>query len=319
MNMQIVDLTDPSDGSRARVLADFGFNCFSYQPMVGSVPTEVLWAHREFTSGEQRPSGSGIPLLFPFAGRIRGTRFAFAGRAYDLEEGDGQGNAIHGFVMNRRWRVTEQSESSVTGCFQASVDDSDLLKRWPADFRIQVTYRLNQGRLECDVAVDNPSDVVLPCGFATHAYFRLPLGGSGEAGDTMLQVPAGKGWELVGLVPTGNEIELGDLAALSEGLQLGERQLDNALGDVRFDEGGLGTTTIRNPANGLALRQTFDRNFRHVVVYTPPHREAVCIEPYTTLPNPFELEGRGIRTGLMKLDPGERWQTSLVLAVNGEG
>ena len=41
------------------------------------------------------------------------------------------------------------------------------------------------------------------------------------------------------------------------------------------------------------------------MVYNPPHRQAICIEPYTCLPNPFELERQGIDTGLSVLPPGK--------------
>ena len=97
MNKQLVELTDPESGARARVSVGQGFNCFSWQPVLEDGPREMLWADAAFDSGEKRPSGSGIPLLFPFPGRIGGAAFTFNGRDYQLEPGDAYGNAIHGF------------------------------------------------------------------------------------------------------------------------------------------------------------------------------------------------------------------------------
>ena len=72
MSKQIVEFTDPESGARARVSVGQGFNCFSWQPVLDDGPREMLWADAAFDSGEKRPSGSGIPLLFPFPGRIGG-------------------------------------------------------------------------------------------------------------------------------------------------------------------------------------------------------------------------------------------------------
>ena len=40
-------------------------------------------------------------------------------------------------------------------------------------------------------------------------------------------------------------------------------------------------------------------------MYTPGTREAVCIEPYTALPDMFRLSTAGIDTGMKILSPGE--------------
>ena len=63
----------------------------------------------------------------PFAGRIGGAAYEFRGRRFELEPNDGLGNAIHGFVYNRPWRVVEQSALRVVGEFQASKVDRKIL------------------------------------------------------------------------------------------------------------------------------------------------------------------------------------------------
>src|SRR5688572_8608957 len=142
MTLEVIRIVDETAGSSATIAPGFGFNCFSFEVTLGGRRSETLWAHSEFASGRQRPSGSGIPLLFPFAGRIPGTSFEYEGTTYKLTAGDAMGNAIHGFVMSRPWRVVRQSGSSVTGEFQASIDEPALCESWPADFRIQVTYEV---------------------------------------------------------------------------------------------------------------------------------------------------------------------------------
>ena len=66
--------------------------------------------------------------------------------------------------------------------------------------------------------------------------------------------------------------------------------------------------TIADPESGHQVSVTFDRAFRECVVYTPPHREAICIEPYTCVPDAFRLERDGVNAGLRVLSPGESFQ-----------
>ena len=314
MNKSLVTIDEPETGSRAAIAVSQGFNCFEFQTVRDGQAIDVLWAHPEFASGTQRPSGSGIPLLFPFAGRIRGTSFTYQGREYALEEGDGCGNAIHGFVMQRAWRVIEQTERRVVGQFQAAIDDPSLLERWPSDFRITVAYELRGGTLHCQMQVDNPGDAELPFGFATHAYFRVPLTPQGAAENCVITVPVHREWELVDLIPTGRELPASGMPDLSHGFRLGDHPFDNVFAGLDYDRGRC-TTRIEDPRSGRRVTQTFDNSFGHCVVYTPPHREAVCIEPYTHLPDPFRLGAQGIETGFRTLAPGASYQTEIVIEV----
>jgi aldose 1-epimerase len=52
------------------------------------------------------------------------------------------------------------------------------------------------------------------------------------------------------------------------------------------------------------MTQRFDDPFRECVGYTPPHREAICIEPLTCVPSCFDLTARGIDAGLRIIPPG---------------
>ena len=114
MNNQVVTIMDRDSGSTARVLVSLGFNCFSWQPYLEDGAREMLWAGAGFEAGDKRPSSSGVPLLFPFPGRIAGAAFQFNGHDYRLEPGDAFGNAIHGFVYNRPWRLVTHDESRVS-------------------------------------------------------------------------------------------------------------------------------------------------------------------------------------------------------------
>src|SRR5690349_5486847 len=99
MAPEIVILRDAATGASAEILVSQGFNCFRLTAMHAAMPVEVIYAPADFASGQGRPSRGGIPLLFPFPGRIRGTVFHWEGKDYMLQPGDAFGNAIHGFAL----------------------------------------------------------------------------------------------------------------------------------------------------------------------------------------------------------------------------
>jgi aldose 1-epimerase len=312
-DLERVALRDERTGAAATVLVGFGFNCYQFCVQRPGGPLEILWSEDGFASGQKRASGSGIPLLFPFAGRLRGTVFHWEGREYPQAAGDGRGNALHGFVLDRPWRILERQPDSVRGQFQASLDGPELLERWPADFRVTVTYQLRGEALETRLLVENPDTRPLPFGLGTHPYFRLPLGGpSGE--DCIVKLPVAARWELVEMQPTGRRLPLEDAAAFAAGQRFERLTLDDAFTDLQF-EGAWCTAEIRDPASGVCLRLQFDRGFRECIVYTPPHRQAICIEPETCVPNAFELQGQGIDAGLRILDPGAAFEAVIVMQV----
>jgi aldose 1-epimerase len=308
MAAEIVTLADDAGGANARVLVSQGFNLFEWSIPDGKGRREILWAEPGFESGNGRPSGSGNPIMFPFPGRISEAKFHYRGRDYQLEPGDGKGNAIHGFVYTRPWRVIEHSANMVTGEFQASVDDPAILRSWPADFRIRARYELAGNRLLCELNYENTGDGPLPCAVGAHAYFRLPLAATSPVSETVLQAPVAEQWELVNMRPTGRRLPLGDLSGLRMGMPLDDRQFDSVFACEPGDAQAVRTTRVSDPRSHRSVSQAFTGECACIVIYTPGHREAVCMEPYGCVPDPFRLEAEGYDVGLQHLQPGETGQ-----------
>jgi aldose 1-epimerase len=297
---EIATIHDADSGSSAELLVSQGFNCFRFTSVVAGKPLEVIYAPSDFSLGQGRPARGGIPLLLPFPGRIAGKVFKWEGKEYPLEEGL-SGNAIHGFVLSRPWRVVEREANRIVGRFHAWRDDPSLKARWPADFRLTATYKLANNSLQAEYRVENPCDVPLPCGFGTHPYFRIPLGG--KADDCIVKLPVAAQWELKEMLPTGRKIDVADAEQLQAGRRFADIKFDDVFAGLKF-AGGWCTASIHDPASGRTVTQRFDSAFRECVVYTPPHREAICIEPYTCVPGSFDLAAHGIDAGLRVVPPG---------------
>jgi aldose 1-epimerase len=100
------------------------------------------------------------------------------------------------------------------------------------------------------------------------------------------------------------------VAELARGMAFSEMKLDNVFGGLKF-ENHRAAATVHDPKTGRTMTMTFDDQFAACVVYNPPHRQAVCIEPYTTLPDAFFLHEQEIDPHLLVLAPGKSFHTRI--------
>ena len=306
--MPVLTITDPHSGSTARIAPELGFNCFEFRVLVDGQWIDVLDSANEFASGAQKASGSGIPILFPFPNRIRAGKFHWEGQDYSLPTTDKFGNAIHGLCLDRPWRVIEHKDDLVTGQFQLSVDAPDRLHLWPTDFVIEVDYEIVHNRLRANFRIGNPSNRPLPWGLGTHPYFKLPLGAGSQVADCLIEVPAARRWELNDCLPTGVLLDSDESHNLMDGAWISTLNLDDVYTDVVCD-GPQFDSLIMDERSGLQIIQTCPPIFREIVVFTPPGRAAVCIEPYTCPTDAINLTARGIECGWRTLGPGSEFHT----------
>lgn len=306
--MPSITIADPYSAAQAVILPELGFNCYSFTVKVHGRAVEVLDAVPGFERGDQRPTASGIPILFPFPNRIREGKFTWDGKTYQLPRTDKFGNAIHGFCHDRPWRVIRQGADFVTGRFQLSVDAPDRAELWPADFVIEVDYELRHSRLRANFRILNPSTVPLPWGLGTHAYFKAPLIAESNRSNCTIEAPVTKYWELIDCLPTGElktpdeELDLGDGPYL-EGLKL-----DHVFTGVLCD-GPQFDCVVTDEKAGLQVTQTCPAIFREVVAFTPPNRDCVCLEPYTCVTDAVNLSQRGVDAGWRTLKSGGEFKT----------
>lgn len=316
--MQVVEIKDAQSGACARIAVTTGFNCFDFNAQVKGQTVPILFAADGFEAGEQPPSHSGIPILFPYPNRIRAGRYSWNGSEYELPESlvayDGAGNAIHGFCLDVPWRVTEQTANSVTGEYQISLDTPDRLPLWPTDGRISICYSVKGSCLRADIEVSNPTDEPLPWGFGTHAYFRLPLLDSSGSEDCTIYAPVANKWELKDCLPTGRLLPPSDSEQLSTEPSFGGLKLDDVYTSVQ-PEDGIVTCRMRDNKSGIQVVQRSDDSFREIVAFTPPWASAVCLEPYTCTTDAINLQQQGIDAGWRVLKSGETWKGWIEIAV----
>lgn len=302
-------VTLETDGARCRIAPQLGLNCLSWE--VGG--RELLWTSPDIDLNPV-PTRSGIPILFPFPNRIRGSRFSWEGKNYQLPTNDhDHKNAIHGFVCFRPWEVTYSDKSVLEARFD-SRDFPELRGTWPSEYRCTARYSLPSRHSLClDFAVENVGPVELPFGLGTHPYWRVVADrakirvGRFPDGDAPLQA-----WVLDDLLPTGafrplNPIEL----KVQSGVELGRNVLDTVLQTRRPESDLRWLLTETTRGHDLMILTGCPDVFQTFVLFTPHHRQAVCIEPYTCTTDAINLQQRGVQAGLLTLPPGPTWQTRL--------
>ncbi|MFM7249682.1 MAG: aldose 1-epimerase [Planctomycetaceae bacterium] len=294
--------------ARATIVVGRGGACASAVLESPQGPRDVLWAPADFTGPTGRPSGGGIPILCPFPGRLPTTTIDFGGRVWSLPPGDALGRPIHGLVHDRPWRVVERDAARLVIAFRLSADAPDALHRWPADFSLTATWSLGPGRLE--VALDLLAHGTMPAALGLHPYHPVPVVPGADPRDAAIEVPAALWQPQERLLPVGvprpaeerrrddgSPIGLPGAAAW-EGLVL-----DDPFCGLAPDALGRVVARVVDRAGGAAIRAEWDPVFSACVIFTPPHRQAVCIEPCSTLP------GRGdfaAAAGWRVLADGER-------------
>ncbi len=317
-------LESRASGDRAEVWPALGFNCIHWSAEEAGQTLDLLYSDPQlFANG--RPTRSGIPVLFPFPNRIRDGKFSWEGQDYLLPTNDPtQKNAIHGFACRHSWRVVDQgaNEASawITGEFLCSRDAPADRPLWPADHQLRLTIRLERGQLSLHAEVYNPDRVNLPFGLGYHPYFRVPLGG-GTPEECLIQVPAARYWELRDNLPTGRQLPVDGPRDLTTARAYASLQVDDVLTGILSDA----LSPPLDPRYNGAMHQgerwlgiASSPAFRELVVFTPPHRQAFCLEPYTCVTDAINLHGQGVDTGLKILPPGQRWTGDFVLRLWGK-
>lgn len=308
------------DGSvRAEVWPHWGFNCLRWQlRQQDGRWADVLYAAPDWESNPV-PTRSGHPILFPFPGRLRDGRLTHDGRTYQLPLNDStKQHAIHGFTPRNRWRVTEwnggEDSAFVTGEFTLAKDLPEAVPTWPADFAFTVTYRLSRDRLRVDANVRNLGPGSLPFGLGYHPYFRLPGVSDPDVGGHVLTANVGELWDAENSLPNGRRVPVPAELDFRTPRPIGATQLDHVFAGVTGAPGPDGlveVAVLSHPSAWGRVRFLADPAFGSLVLFTPAHRQAVAVEPYSCSADASNLAARGVDSGWRVLPAGGEWAAAV--------
>jgi galactose mutarotase-like enzyme len=120
---------------------------------------DVLYLDPETLADPTKNVRGGIPLLFPFAGKLAGETLTLTGRKMKQ----------HGFARNRAWAVTERDAGSLTMTLAA---DAETRAQFPFDFTAHHRVMIVPGGVQLELAIV-AGDRDVPVSPGWHPYFNI--------------------------------------------------------------------------------------------------------------------------------------------------
>ena len=292
----------------AEIVPALGNNCYAFRVADGDTWLNLIDAPPDLATLEERPTAYGNPILFPFPNRIRDGAWQFEGKTYQFDKLPESPTTIHGLLLNQPYQVeshTADEDGATLVCSLNSQDFPEVVRQYPFPFKIEITYTLKDAVLTMEISIKNTGHRNMPVGFGIHPYFSVDLGTEADASEAVITVPAAEYWELDEvLVPTGKRHGVNGTLDLQTGQPFAKLKLDHVFTDVQLVD-GVSRCLIENKDTGYGMVMESDAQFRELVVYTPPNRDAICFEPYTCPTDAINLEARGIPAGVIVLAPDE--------------
>ncbi|MBI4874744.1 MAG: aldose 1-epimerase [Acidobacteria bacterium] len=313
---EVIVLADAARKTEVRIAPSIGNNAYSMK-MNG---IEVLWSpNQTLAEWKAKPAQIGNPFLAPWANRLDQDAFFANGKKYLLNPGlknfryDATGKPIHGLlVYASQWRVVSLKADEGGAETTSRLEfwrEPDWMAQFPFAHSIEMTYRLRDGALEVETAVENLSSQPMPLSLAFHTYYRIA---DAPRDDWTVTLPARERVVLSdALVPTGERKPV----EFASPLALRDATLDDVFTSLAADAAGRAEFRVRGKRQSIAVTQ--GPKYPVSVVYAPPGRDFICFEPMTGVTNAFNLAHEGKYPELQTVAPGRIWRESYWIRPEG--
>jgi aldose 1-epimerase len=264
-----------------------------------------------------RPRLCGVPFLGPWANRLDGDSYWANGKRYQLNPNlgnigrDGNQKPIHGVLgFSKAWKLAEAKADDSAAWASSRLEfwrHPEMMAQFPFPHTLTMTYRLRNGRVEVETAIENHGTDPMPVGIGFHPYFQLHDVHRDEwhvhfaARDHMVLNAQ--------LIPTGERkpLEFADPHALSNG------PLDDVFGNLVREADGLARFRVEGGRERVTV--AYGPKYTIAVVYAPRGQDFICFEPMAAITNAFNLAHDGAYQELQSVAPGATWKESFWLSV----
>ncbi|RED65545.1 aldose 1-epimerase [Cohnella lupini] len=266
----------------------------------------------DWASFVEKPMLHGIPVLFP-PNRYDAGTFGFDGRRYHLPINEPRtNNHIHGFVYQSEWEVvgfgSTETESSVT--VRLSFNEKHPgFQYFPHKVTLTHTFTLSADGLKQQFEAVNESPEAIPFMLGFHTTINAPFSSASSRNDIQCGIAIGERWELNDRqLPTGRALPLNE----------GESLLREGKGDPYFDsldnhytvfpDAETNSMTVYDRRVNVRFVYEAGEAYKHWMVYNAAaNGKFICPEPQTGMVNAPNVELPTEQTGLIRLEPGQRW------------
>jgi galactose mutarotase-like enzyme len=222
---------------------------------------DVLYLDPETLADPTKNVRGGIPLLFPFAGKLVDETLTLTGTKMKQ----------HGFARNRAWTVTERDAGALTMTLAA---DAETRAQFPFEFTAHHRVMIVAGGIQLELAII-AGDRDVPVSPGWHPYFTIAREDKSRVCATRSGAEGGA--------------EVNDKAAVRPGTTDDDHEFDFGM-PAPID----GRSRFTPP--GIALEASPD--LRHLQMWSQPGKPFVCIEPFFGPAGTINTEQRGwVRAG----------------------
>ena len=202
--------------------------------------------------GKENVLAGGIPILFPFCAMLEDNKYKVNGKEYEM--------LFHGFVRDMALELKTKTDTMA----ELILEPNEITrKQYPFDFGFMVKYEVVGSSLKISAEVKNNSKEDMPFYMGWHPYFK-----ASDRSAFKVDIEA------------ENYI---DFINGTEGVFEGELNLRNEFDHVFYPIKD-NKYSIRNEADKYELDVVMDKHYYVAVIYTGK-KGAVCVQPWTGLPN----------------------------------
>ena len=260
----------------------------------------------------------GIPLLAPWANRLNQSAFWANGKKYLLNPGletvhyDNNHLPIHGLLDKAVWTVTSLKADGRSAEVMAQLEfwrHPDWMAQFPFAHTLTMTHRLRDGVLSIETRVENLSDDPMPVSIGYHPWFQLS---DAPRDEWKLHLAARERLDLSQTkIPTGKSKP----TEFPDPLPLKGVHLDDVFGGLVRDASGEASFSV--DGNREKVTVILGPKYQNAVVYAPPNRDIVCLEPMSGPTNAFNMAHDGTYSSLQSIPPRGEWRETFRIKAEG--
>jgi aldose 1-epimerase len=222
--------------------------------------------------------------LVPYSNRIAHAQFSWDGRSHALARNFGDHpHSIHGVGWQRPWRVAAHDAASALLAFDHVAGEADA-RSWPWPFRATQSFALavddGVATLAARITIANIGTEAFPFGLGFHPF--LPRSAATELG-----FHADGVWQTDSTQLPTTRIAIPDPWRFDRPRAVDPVALDNVFTAWR------GEATLVDRTRRVATTIAADGAASFLVVYVPPARDFLAVEPVTHMTDAFNRAARG--------------------------
>lgn len=262
---------------------------FTINPKRGGIITEfktrdfghILYMNEEIYKDPLKYIRGGIPVLFPMTGRLSGDTYKLQGVEYSMP--------VHGLVRNYPWEIRDTSFTDSATIVVGLKSNEEMKKAFPFSFDVEFTYTLKGNTLTLSQRFTNFSRQDMPVSFGFHPYFKVM-----DKKTAAVDLAASSYKDMVsGRIVSGQEKP--------------DFTKDQETGCLYLE---VKNQKARLRADDRCIDLSFDKNYRHILLWSLPGEDFICVEPWTAKPDALNSKEE-----LIYIRPGETLRSFMEITV----